>query len=151
MNPIQIATVADDRSIVWNIAGLLEVLRRANGNNINIVILIGKYQIGKTSFISAVTRNILHVIGNGETETTNGATIDGPYTIQELFNDRNIILGDNIPNNESIFFIDIEGYDGTLRGNREEQYQFFLIFVFLLLQFLHALFSYVKKMKVSHL
>lgn len=121
--PVQIATVTEDCSIIWNTEALLHVLERANGNNIKIIIVIGRYQIGKTSFISFVTRNNLHVIGEGSDETTNGATIDGPYSIEDLVNDRNLIQ--EAPNNESIFFVDIEGYGGNLRGNRNQQFSFF--------------------------
>lgn len=109
--PIQIATVVNNE-IIWNLDALQHILTIQENPFIKIVVLIGRYQMGKTSFIKLMTGNNLHQIGNGDDPKTNGATIDGPYNINDLAERWKIQLtNENVQSNQKIYFIDLEGFD----------------------------------------
>ena len=123
--PIIIADILPNNEIKWHTDLLLEALKKANGKFIRFVVLVGGYQKGKTSFIALTTGNDKHEFGNGENAKTIGALLDGPYTIPELAHRWRIKKYEDIDDDESIFFIDIEGFGSFNRGNAENQMKAF--------------------------
>lgn len=119
-DPVQIVTVNDDNSIVFNSEAFHEAIRRADGRSIVFAVVIGGFQRGKTSFISLLTGNDQHRIGNGLREINSGVTLDGPVFINDIAGQWNI--NDYIDNNNTALFIcDIEGFGGHRRGINTEQ------------------------------
>lgn len=125
-DPVEIVSVDNTTfQITWKINELRNVLSKSHGKLIKIIILIGAYQTGKTTFISLTFGNDKHKIGNSFDETTNGAKIDGPYTIKYLKERWNIQLTENINDDTDIYVIDIEGFGGYERGHNDEEHQNF--------------------------
>lgn len=119
-NPVQIVTVNENNSIVFDSPAFHEVISRADGRSIVFAVVIGGFQRGKTSFISLLTGNDQHRIGNGLREENSGITIDGPIFINDIAGQWNI--NDYIDNNNTALFIcDIEGFGSYRRGINTEQ------------------------------
>lgn len=124
-NPIIIARILGNNEIKWDINSFLHILKQANGKFIRFIVFIGGFQKGKTSFISLITGNDKHKIGNGSDSETIGATIDGPFTIHTLAKRWQINKLQNIKEDEALFFVDIEGFGWFNRGESEAQIKAF--------------------------
>ncbi|KAK8843605.1 hypothetical protein M9Y10_024664 [Tritrichomonas musculus] len=125
--PKILAFIHENNEIEWMLNNFRDLLELANGRHIKIVIVIGSYQIGKTSFISLISGNSGHQIGNGYDEETIGATFDGPFSASQISNRWNIPDYENIEfeSDDAIFFVDIEGFGSYRRGNFVESQNFF--------------------------
>ena len=83
------------------------------------VILIGSYQTGKSSKIARLIDSKDVVIGDGMLETTHGAYIYGPVSLNDLKDRFDCFPDDN--DDTVIFFIDTEGANGFNTGNSPEE------------------------------
>lgn len=120
LDPVKIVTVDDANNIVFDFVSMKTVLSRANGKRIVIILVLGRFQMGKSSFIVLTFGNDKYEIGSGNSEQTDGASICGPYNKIQLKNRWNIDIQIDDSDNEAIFVIDIEGFGSF---NRYETYE----------------------------
>ena len=108
----QLETKCDDRSDAILLDELKSVLEREGDHHVVLIMVIGNFETGKSTYLRTLT-------GNAAFYPTQGVLLDGPYRVSELI-DR--IPGDdyygelreqcsqiNIPSNPSIYFLDCQG------------------------------------------
>ncbi|KAH0787311.1 TKL family protein kinase [Histomonas meleagridis] len=61
-----------------------KVLAKAEGKSIILVMLYGKYQSGKSTYLKTLTGNSAFYAGKGTKSQTKGLLIDGPYIVSDL-------------------------------------------------------------------
>lgn len=97
---------------------LLNVFQNIQHNRkIKLIIVCGKYQSGKSTFLRTLTGNGAFFSGNGSQSTTIGILIDGPYLYKDIINRvKKIEFKKAISDyekykedNTAIFFIDSQG------------------------------------------
>ena len=102
-----------------NTEAVKSMLKKAENSKVMFVILIGSYQTGKSSKIARLIDSKDVVIGDGMLETTHGAYIYGPVSLNDLKDRFDCFPDDN--DDTVIFFIDTEGANGFNTGNSPEE------------------------------
>ena len=102
-----------------NTEAVKSMLKKAENSKVMFVILIGSYQTGKSSKIARLIDSKDVVIGDGMLETTHGAYIYGPVSLNDLKERFDCFPDDN--DDTVIFFIDTEGANGFNTGNSPEE------------------------------
>ena len=124
---------------------LKSILEREGDRHVIIVMVIGGFEVGKSTYLRTLTGNAAFYPGNGETSQTQGLLLDGPYHVSDLI-DR--IPDDDlkekcsrihIPSDPSIYFLDCQGI-GDEKYEREQK---------LLLERVTAIFASVSSICIN--
>ena len=99
-----------NKEVKVDLESLEKLLKKAGNSKVMFVILIGSYQTGKSSKIAKLIDSRDVVIGNGIDETTRGAYIYGPVSLNNLKERFDCFPDDS--DDTKIFFIDTEGANG---------------------------------------
>ena len=109
----------DNTIVVPNIKAVEKLLRESGKSKIMFVLLIGSYQIGKSTKIAYFINSNKVAIGNGSREETSGVWIYGPVSYNEF---RQRFGCDKVPDDDTcIYFIDTEGNCGFHKGSSAEE------------------------------
>ncbi|OHT12446.1 hypothetical protein TRFO_17722 [Tritrichomonas foetus] len=113
---------------------------------INLISVFGFYQVGKSTFLRALTGNSAYLAGDGVKSTTMGIMIDGPYTADYLIdriknNDelKQYCNSINLDDNPAIFFIDSQGIGDEEYEGRCSQ----------IMELIHAIFCSVSDICIN--
>ena len=108
---------------------LKSVLEREGDRQVVIVMVLGSFETGKSTYLRTLTGNAAFYPGKGTFSQTQGALLDGPYHVSELINRipdddcykelRKQCSEINIPSDPSIYFLDCQG----IGDEKYEQYQ----------------------------
>ena len=115
----QTTKIDGNQTFKVNMEAVESMLKKAGNSNVMFVILIGSYQTGKSSKIAKLIDSRDVVIGNGIDETTRGAYIYGPVSLNNLKERFDCFPDDS--DDTVIFFIDTEGANGFNTGNSPEE------------------------------
>ena len=108
---------------------LNSVLEREGDRHVVIVMVLGSFETGKSTYLRTLTGNAAFYPGKGTFSQTQGALLDGPYRVSELIERipdddyygelREQCSAINIPSDPSIYFLDCQG----IGDEKYEQYQ----------------------------
>ena len=112
-------TMGDHTSDSILLDELRSVLEREGDRHVVLIMVIGNFETGKSTYLRTLTGNAAFYPGKGTFSQTQGVLLDGPYRVSELIDRipdddyygelREQCSQINIPSDPSIYFLDCQG------------------------------------------
>ncbi len=101
--------------INWDNFNSVFFSKEDDGRSCAVIMLLGRHQSGKTTFLRTITNNLAYYSGDGIFSTTKGIIMDGPYSVQQLIDNvqdddyKQLLLQIDTNRISEVYFLDSQG------------------------------------------